>query len=578
MAYRSQPISKLPSYRSNRRLLGVLLLLAFAVLALQLANLTLRHGADYRAQAIDNLFSYERLAAPRGNIFDAAGKPLVTNRRTWSLSFKPYGLKEEEARGVLVKLQGLLGVPSDAEIDKIIATRPRWTRHWIILRASQEQILPVLERLPELPGVREHEDYAREYIEPVIMAHLTGYVAKIQREDTVRFKRPRYEPDDEVGRAGLERQFEDELAGHPGRERALVNANSTMVSKPETLEAAAAGNNLYLTVDTRLQRRAMELLRGHTGTILLMEARTGALAVCASMPTFNAANPGESEVEGMKANFLNLAARGLYPPGSTFKIAGALAGLRNGIDPDATVVCRGSFTVPGWGRAFHCDNRAGHGPTTMVQSLQWSCNLYYFQLAQTIGPAALREGAQTFAFGSATGIDLPGEMAGQIPKTDALNPGELTNVSIGQGAILVTPLQVARAYAAVATGGTLPTPHVVRAIGQDAATAVEPPHPTTDLHLTPREVSTITEGLFRVVNARGGTASKAGFKPAWQVVGKTGTVERTGDMEDAWFAGFFPRTNPTHVFVVHVEDAKGHGGDVAAPMARDLIAEMYAGS
>lgn len=575
MAYRSQPLSEFPRYAPHRRLLVGALAVAFALLAGQLVHLSIFQHAHYAEEAEDNLYAYRRLAVPRGDVFDREGRPVVTNRRTWSVSFSPWGQRDEEVRATLRRLRAMVGAPTDARIEEILLTRPRWTRHTLLRRAEQETVLPLLEQLPEFRGVRVADDFAREYRWPTEMAHVTGYVGKIQAGEEETYTYPRYLLDDEVGRAGLERAYEDSLAGHPGLERQRRDARSRRLAEPEVLRPSEPGQNLYLSIDAELQAYAQELLRGRTGTVLLMEAETGALIVAASSPTFDATRPGASMLpDGREVGWLNLGVRGQYPPGSTFKIVGAAAALAAGISPDATYQCSGAYYLDGWSRPFHCAHRYGHGPVDLVHSLEGSCNVYYFKLAEELGPEPLRQMAAKFGFGAETGTDLAGEKAGSLPRLGQLQPGERTNFSIGQGKLLATPLQVARSYAAVANGGWLPTPHVVESVGLERETAKPQDHPRASLGVPRQHLAVIAEGLYDVVNRTHGTAYKAGFPRRWQVAGKTGTVERGAGMEDAWFAGFLPYGAPTHVFVVHLEDVEGHGGDVAAPVAKQLLARF----
>lgn len=570
MTYRSQPLRQLSAYPTNRALLRIAVLFFFGLVSLQLVNLTVVQHQRHLDQAQRNLYTYRRLPAPRGNIFDQNGIALATNHRVWTLSYTPWGQSTDRARDTLERLEAILGVPGDLERERILTTRPRWTRHNLVSYASREDILPVLERLRDFPGLRIAEDFRREYHTPTALAHITGYMSKIQPEEVELYTRPRYRPDDEVGRTGIERAFQDILAPHPGRERQERNARITYLNDPDVLERAEPGNNLYLTIHTHLQQRAMELLHGHEGSIILMDPHTGALLALASAPTFDPTQLARTDIDGQEVSFLNRAIRGQYPPGSPFKIIAAAAALKAGISPSHTHHCSGAFYIPGWDRPFHCGHRGGHGHVDLTRSIRGSCNIYYYETAARLGGNALREMAQAFGFGEQTGCDLPGEAQGSIPTLTELRPGELTNMSIGQGRMLATPLQVTRAFAALANGGNLPTPHIVRAIGLDPHTAEPISHPSRSVGLRPDQIAHINEGLFQVPNHPGGTAYRAGFPSHWQVAGKTGSVERGAGRTDAWFACFFPYNAPRYVLIVHLDGA-GAGGDAAAPVARDFI-------
>ncbi|MEO8377026.1 MAG: penicillin-binding transpeptidase domain-containing protein, partial [Candidatus Sumerlaeota bacterium] len=573
MQYRSRPLRDFEHFSRAKLLAWIVVFACFGLLVTQLFRLTVLQHDKYLSQARENLYVTKRLSYPRGNIVDREGVILATNEKTYSLTFNPYGMKDPAAREAM----GALGLSADelpeSRVDTILATRPRWTRHTLISGVPLERVLPMLERPNNYRGVRVDVGFAREYMMPEEFAHVLGYTSNIQPSEKKLFPRPRYLPDDRVGRSGLELKYQDELAGQPGKERLKRDARGARLDDPELLASSEPGKNLYLTLDSRMQKKAMELLSGEMGTIILMEADTGALVAMASSPTYDPRDPAKAETLGQPSGYMNLSMRGAYAPGSTMKIVGAAAMLRAGADPLRKVTCDGSFRLPGWDRAFHCAVRSGHGPVTLPVAIKESCNVYFFQVGNELGAEPLLEMAREFGFEQKTGIDLPGERVPKLSTSEHPGPGETTNLWIGQGSMLVTPLQVARAYAGIATG-SLPTPHVVQAIGlsDDDNQEVDAPHKMLNVPSTDRQV--IVEGLWRVVNEPGGTAYKAGIPREWEVAGKTGTAENPQGSNDAWFAGFFPRSNPSHVFVIHIESTDGHGGEVAGPIAKQLIGAM----
>lgn len=570
MTYRSQPLRQAPFYQARRKILLTLSAAMLLIFAAQAARLTLWEHDDLADRASDNLISTTRLSSPRGNIFDRNESPLATNVRRWSLDFRRGRQSPDQARETLHRIQRLLGEPDNETIEELLIPALRWQRRDIVRRAEHREILPLLERMDDFTGLRATPDFRRDYPTGFHFSHIIGYTGAIQPGETEVFDRPRYLPSDFVGRTGLERAFQDRLAGIPGLERVERDARYRQLGDPEMLQQALPGQNLKLTVDAGLQARAMELLRARTGTILIMEAESGAISVCASRPAFHPDRLG-AKVEGEAPGYLNLAVRGAYPPGSTFKIVGAAAALRAGISPERTIHCGGAYWLQGWDRAFHCAHRNGHGPVNLVESLEGSCNVYYFQVAEELGAAKLREMAEIFGFSHAAGTDMPGEKAGSLPSLSELRPGERTNFSIGQGRMLATPLQVARAFAGVATGW-LPTPHVVESAGRAGEEPEYFDHPRAKLPIPAEHLALIREGLRRVVANTHGTAHAVGFPDRWDVMGKTGSVERGGDKLDAWFVGIFG--NPAQIIVVHVEDADGHGGEIAGPLAKKMIAEF----
>ncbi len=569
MEFRSQPLSQLAHYPAVR-LVGLGFFLGLiGIISARLVLLTTLGHDDAAAQAQENLYQQRRLTYPRGNISDRNGNVLATNKRCYAIRFSPYGQSDAVAGEALDRLAAILGSPSQEEREKILAARPRWTRHLIASGLGQSDVIPFIERPRDYPGVRIQEEYARVYEQPVDFALIVGFVGRIQPGQEAEFPRPRYLPDDMVGRSGIERQYQDRLAGSPGRERLQRDARGRSLAEPDVLEPSHPGEDLTLALDARIQTVAMDLLKGHKGSIVLMDVATGEVHAMASRPTFDATNPGAMELDGEPAGFVNLAMRGLYPPGSTLKVVSAMAALKEGVSPAERIDCRGSFLVDGWSRPFWCAHREGHGPMGMADSLKASCNVYYYTMAKRLGPRPLFEAGREFGLGRATGIDLPGEAGGQLSTMPNPASGETTNLYIGQGSMLATPLQVARMYAGLANGGVLPVPRVV--IGGSApATGGE------RLPMTEAQRAEINRGLYGAVNEQGGTAAKAGIPRAWGVCGKTGTAENATGGVDAWFAGFFPQENPRFAFAVHVEEADGHGGDVAGPIARELIRAVLA--
>ena len=307
---------------------------------------------------------------------------------------------------------------------------------------------------------------------------------------------------------------------------------------------------------------------------MILECDTGNLLVLASNPTFNPNNRKAITVNGLPPGYLSLAARGLYPPGSTFKTVGAAAALRANIPPAEEIVCPGKYIPEGTTRPFWCSSRNGHGKTDLWQSLQWSCNCYYYELGARLGADPFVVIGQEFGFGVDTGLELGTTETGQLLGKGKFGIADVMNLSIGQGRMLVTPLQVARSYAGLGNGGTMPMVRLVDAIGADRVSGKLPIRPGVSMNLPPSHLHEIIDGLDRVVNRATGTAYKAGMSKDWEVVGKTGTAENSTGGNDAWFAGFFPRSAPKYAFAIHVESADGHGGEIAAPIGREMVAAI----
>lgn len=536
------------------------------IIGAQLVRLGTVEQSRYESMATDNLETDVRLAAPRGNILDRAGRIVATNQRTWTVTYSPYRQSNEAAADVLARLQSLLGESMRLTPDAILAQTPRSQRVTIARRMSQDAVLPLIERPTEFPGVRLQEDFRREYAYPTTMALVVGHMGKIPEGRTSDFPAPRYRPDDEVGRAGLESALEPDLAGEPGLERLTRDARGRLLDEPTLMRPSHAGKDIVLTLDGEIQTLAYTQLGSEVGSIVVMDVQNGDLLVMASTPTFDSANPGLQMIDGRPVGYVNKVARGQFPPASTFKLIGASAAIRAGISPDETVDCTGSFMLEGWRRPFWCNVRTGHGHMTLAGALKVSCNDYFYELGQRLGPELLRAEAERFGYGRSTGF-LLSEASGNLPDVQVLTPGELTNFSIGQGRFLATPLQVVRAVAAIANGSYLPTPRVV--LSKDGVPTEVAPGVAVDLPLGARPA--ILNGMRRAVNETGGTVYKAHIPRAWGVVGKSGTAENSSGGVDAWFAGFFPEEAPRWAFVVQIEGADGHGGEIAGPIGREII-------
>lgn len=572
--YRSRPLREAPSYAVGLRATVVLLALMGVAFTLRAAQLTLLQHDQSVAQARDNVESVRRLEAPRGNIHDRRGEPVAYSRKAYSLSYSRWGQSPAQTKDLLARLGALVGEDFSGRVDEILDATPTWTRHTLARRLDEAAVVAILERPMDFPGVRVAQDFRRQYPAGPALAPVVGFVGRIPPEQADRFTRPRYLPDAFIGRAGLEARYEDLLAGVPGRERRTLDARGRLLDEPFVELAARPGHDLRLAIDAQLQAFAYGLLEGRRGSIVLMDAYTGDLLVSAGRPSFDPDAPWRQEIDGGPASFLHRPSQGLGPPGSTFKPFSALGFLAAGVSPTDTVHSRGYYMLPGWNFRWR-DISGLTGDIALAESLKFSSNVYFYTLAHDLGGANIVSSAQRFGYGRPTGIDLPGERAGSIAQTDAPPPGETLNLSIGQGRFLATPLQTARAFAALANGGDLVRPRLVASItapgGIRRTPGLEAPE---RIALSPAHRAAVLDGLWRVVNEPGGTAHRARFPREWDAFGKTGTAQNGRGGVDAWMAGGFPASNPRFVFVVQIEDAEAGGGEVAAPIARMLL-EAY---
>jgi penicillin-binding protein 2 len=382
----------------------------------------------------------------------------------------------------------------------------------------------------------------------------------------------------------------------------IVDSHAREIKEESRLESRP-GQNLFLTIDRELQALAEESFADKVGSAVALDPRTGEILALVSSPSYDpnwftrrvTSEEWSSLLSDPNHPLQNRAIQNMYSPGSVFKVFLAYGALALGeVDPTAKVFCPGYATF--YGRTFRCHRKGGHGWVDLRNAIKLSCDVYFYNLGRRLGVDRIAEIAHAFGFGEPTGLDLAHEKAGLVPSEEWARtkrgarwyPSETISVAIGQGPVLVTPLQVARAVAGLIEGGRLPTPHLFLA-SQDPKTGVRlryesAPHAT--LALDPRKLDIVKEGMWAVINEPGGTAFGSRI-PGLEAGGKTGTVQVAGRdavlrsgvdrslIEDhAWFTAFAPVNDPKIVVVVFVEHG-GHGGAAAAPIARRLLAKYF---
>lgn len=477
------------------------------------------------------------------------------------------------------------------------------------VQPALEGRLSLLVQLGELPGVSVRRSNARDYPHGALAAHVLGYTNELSKDELQARKGQGYQMGDTTGRRGVEKTFEDELRGTDGRETVVVDSKGRsqrtglakqLMDEVGVFEPPAPGNRVVLTLDLDLQRAAEQAFEGRkAGSVVVIEVDTGRLLALTSTPSFNPQlvsgyfDPAEkARLDGMRAlrPWRFRAIQDYFAPGSTFKVVTALAALKAGVTHvHEKVRCPGAFRL---GKArWRCWKESGHGLVDAELSLAQSCDVYYYTLGARMGLDPIAEMGRNLSFGDRTGIALSGESRGIMPdqdwyaKRELYTLGAAVNVSIGQGAVSATPLQLAVAYAALGNGGTVYEPQIaLRIETYDGKESREvPPVVRRRLDLEPQHLATVREGLRQVVNEPFGTAKRSRLKDL-QFSGKTGTAQvarmgkkrvKSRDLEwkvrdHAWFSAFAPSTDPQIAVVVFVEHGGG-GSSAAAPVARDVI-------
>ncbi len=564
--------------------------IGFLVLLGQLWHLQVLEGVSLRELSEKNRIRVRPAAAPRGILFDRNGIALVDNRPAFTLSLIPREM--ENRRTVLARLAILLKIPY-AELAEALERLPPDSFMPVRVRRglTLEEVTRVEEWKLELPGVVVEVEPQRAYPTTRFAAHLLGYVREVNEEQ---LRQGRSRRGDMVGQSGLEQLLDEYLRGRDGGERIEVDA----LGRPGQVirhQEPIPGAHVVTTVDRRIQEVVEQAMRGHAGAAVVMDPRTGDLLAMTSSPAFDLdqfTGPLGRDtwlrlVRDPHAPLLNRALQGQYPPGSLFKIVVAAAGLQEGsLTPADRVHCNGEFHLGA--RTFRDWKEGGHGEVDLHRALIQSCNIYFYRAGLKVGSEVITRYARAFGLGAPTGVALQGERRGLVPSVGwtrgprgrAWQAGDTVNLSIGQGQLLVTPLQVARLMAAVANGGILWKPRLVQRVERPEGKLLysEANEMTGYVELSPVVWEFLRRGLWGVVN-EGGTGAAAHL-PGLDVAGKTGTAqtvvrsEAAHGQEHAWFVAYAPATDPQVVVVVLVERG-GRGGQVAAPIARRIFQGIF---
>ncbi len=559
----------------------------FSVLGLQLWNIQVQHWQDYEDQAHRQSVRKIRLPPVRGKILTSDGIPLATNRVSWDVQFHPSEMRRPGRKKMIAHILSEAQRAADCIGRANPLTEKKIQNHLymtpgaplILFRdLERHELLPLRELIPSIEGMEIAQTPVRSYPYEELAVHLLGYTRQNdpnQAEDRLEFN---YYVPDLKGTMGIERLCDNELRGSPGSELVMVNSLGFVCEQLEVPTPAKAGQDVTLTLDLKAQQIAEELLSGKVGSIVVVDALNGAVKAMASSPTFSAAD-FKSKVryhelsENPDLPFLNRSTMGEYMPGSVIKPLTGLAVLDSGISAEETVNCKGRTNL-GYNR-IACNNRNGHGPMDLRNALKKSCNVYFVENGVQTGIDALAEVYDSAGFGKKSGIEIA-ERKGFCPiNQKRWNENETAYVSFGQGKILVTPLQVAVCYAAIANGGTLWQPYLIERIHK---TETRPVKRGTLAAATPENLQTIRKGMYKVVNETGGSGVRAKSEKT-VIYGKTGTADvetKNLPSKHVWFAGFaeHPETKRLYSIAVLIERGES-GGKAAAPLVREFFDRWF---
>jgi penicillin-binding protein 2 len=576
----------------------------FMMLFVRLFFLQIIKGREYWQLSKNNSIRLQSLDPPRGSIFDRNGNLMVDNRPAFDLYIT---LKDAEPiRQTLQKLSELINVPVDELIEKVKNKKGLQAYKPILLEKDigRDTLAVVEVHRYDLPGISVKVKSLRHYVNNRYGAHVIGYLDEINRRELNKRKSDGYRQGDFIGKFGAEKAFENYLRGERGGQQVQVDATGQIVRILKTV-SGKPGHNIYLTIDAALQKKAQDLLTGVAGAIAAMKPSTGEILALASSPSFDqnmfVGRMSEKQWKELISNpfhpMENKAVQGEYPPASTFKIVTAMAGLEEGvIDEKTTFFCPGYYRFGD--RNFRCWKKHGHGNMNVVTALEESCDVYFYQVGLKLGIDRLAWYAKACGLGSRTGVTLDHEGRGLVPTAGwkkkrfgvPWQEGETLSVAIGQGYNLATPLQMLSLTAAVANGGKLFKPLIlkeIKIIGSEKKQK-QVGQVIGKLAISNNTLKLIRTGLWKVVNGNRGTARRAHINGI-EVCGKTGTAQVVGRKDDeepdeknrayhlkphAWFVAYAPSNDPQIAVAVIVEHGEA-GSRGAAPLARELIATYF---
>ena len=629
-----RPVVQLPSVALRVVLVGAIAVALIGVIVFRLWFLQILSAQQYVSQANDNRLRSVAVLAPRGTILDRTGAVMVDNRPGLAVGIRPMDVPAGQLKPLIARLAPLLHMKPAAirsEIVHQVGVPLSQVRQGLGLQydfvtikqdTGRRTVSYLLEHTLSYPGVEVRQNYLRDYPLGELGAHFLGQLGEISKQELIEPQFRGYAAGDVVGQSGVEYTYDKWLRGVDGSVRVEVDATGRPKQVVPGGTLPQAGDNLQLSIDSRVQRAAENAvdyginlahanneLRADGGAAVVLDVRTGEVIAMASQPTFDPAwfVGGLSAKHWKKLNvattpLLDRTIQGQYPMGSTFKVVDAVAGLENGvITAGTTYDCTGAYTPPHTSdkAVWHCWIYPGaHGSLDLTQAIVQSCDVYFYNVGYDFYSKkgeGLEDWAKRLGMGHPTGIDLPGEVAGLVPtpewknatytkKTDPKGwqidrlwkPGDSINLAIGQGNLEATPMQAAVAYAAIANGGYLVTPHLgVRVVNSQGKLVRRLPYrQPRRLDISTSTIATVQNALHEAATTPAGTSYPVFGHYKVPVAGKTGTAQVAGQGDYAWYCSYAPANDSQYVVVVMIQQG-GHGGVSAAPAARMIYDSLF---
>lgn len=595
------------------RIYKTLITVAIILLAFRLWMLQVVAESSLKRLAEGNRIRIIETKAERGSIYDSKGDLLVGNKLSLNLTISPESSGKSNILKDISKITGITVKEIIKEIKKQEKKLPPLAPRRIAANLDIKTATRIKEM--DIAGVDIEAGSYRKYSKKSLASHILGYIGEISEYDTKKIKVADYSYGDSIGKFGLERGYESILKGQKGGMQIEIDASgkkSRIINKIQPVN----GHSLGLTIDSKIQKAAEDVLadaiknakkqgnwKASSGAVVVLDPNNGQLVAMASYPTFDPSYFSGNVNYSLKKEYMqmlnkkdskfpmfNRATMAAYPPGSTFKVVSALAGLqKGGISQYTSYTCKGKWDKFDDKWAKWCWNKRGHGRVSLNRAIEQSCNIYFYEVGYKFynnNSEDLQYFARLLGLGNLTGIDLPGEKKGRIPDAKWKRewnknspefqqwlPGDSVNLAVGQGDVLATPLQMASIYSAIANGGTIYKPYIVKRIISSEGKIVREIKPTIIRKLAfSNSISLVGQGLESVVKRGTGEGAFNGFPI--RIAGKTGTSQIKGKDDTSWFVGYGPLPDSKYVVAMVIEEG-GSGGAVSAPAVRRLFGEIY---